>query len=256
MKNIKQLLDYEVNNRNNINELTEENPDPLMIAKKNNNEYIVLICALFSYGNAQQIVKFLNTLDFELLNKSDENIKTSFENYYYRFQNSDDISAIFIAIKRLKSQKSLEEIFKVGYDENHDVLEGISKIIQSVLEVYEYHSVGYKFLVGTAPKRDKYGKIKYKGNAPYKRYNMFLRWMVRKDNLDMGLWKNVNTKDLILPLDTHTFKVSSQLGLLTRKTYDLQSAVLITEELKKFNNEDPIKYDFALYRIGQNKIIL
>jgi len=85
MKNIKQLLDYEVNNRNNINELTEENPDPLMIAKKNNNEYIALICALFSYGNAKQIVKFLNTLDFELLNKSDENIKVFFKNYYYRF---------------------------------------------------------------------------------------------------------------------------------------------------------------------------
>ena len=84
---------------------------------------------------------------------------------------------------------------------------------------------------------------------------MFLRWMVRNDNLDMGLWKNVNTKDLILPLDTHTFKVSQKLGLLTRKTYDLQSAVLITEELKKFNNEDPMCYDFALYRIGQEKLL-
>jgi len=255
MKNIKQLLDYEVNNRNNINELTEENPDPLMIAKKNNNEYIVLICALFSYGNAQQIVKFLNTLDFELLNKSDENIKTSFENYYYRFQNSDDISAIFIAIKRLKSQKSLEEIFKVGYDENHDVLEGISKIIQSVLEVYEYYSAGYKFLIGTIPKRDKNGTIKHIGNSAYKRYNMFLRWMVRSDNLDMGLWKNIDKKDLIIPLDTHTFKVSQKLGLLNRKTYDLKSAILITEELKEFDKNDPIKYDFALYRLGQEKQI-
>jgi len=110
-------------------------------------------------------------------------------------------------------------------------------------------------LVGTLPKRDKNGKIKHIGNAPYKRYNMFLRWMVREDNLDMGLWKNVNPKDLILPLDTHTFKVSQKLGLLTRKTYDLKSAILITEELKKFNNEDPMKYDFAIYRIGQEKII-
>ncbi len=255
MKDIKQLLDDEVKNRNNIDELSVNTPDPLMIAKKNNDEYISLICALFSYGNAKQIVKFLNSLDFDLLNQSDENIKMALTNHYYRFQNHEDISAFFIAIKRLKKQKSLEEMFKIGYDKNHDVLEGISKIIQSVLEVYEYNSVGYKFLVGSTPKRDKQGMIKHIGNSPYKRYNMFLRWMVRSDNLDMGLWKNVNTKDLILPLDTHTFKVSQKLGLLTRKTYDLQSAILITKELKKFNNEDPIKYDFALYRLGQEKII-
>jgi len=255
MKKIKQLLDDEVKNRNNIDELSEDTPDPLMIAKKNNDEYIALICALFSYGNAKQIVKFLNSLDFNLLHQSDEQIKLSLKEHYYRFQNHEDISAFFIAIKRLKKDKSLEEIFKIGYDKNHNVLEGISEIIQSVLEVYEYYSAGYKFLVGTPPKRDKNGKIKYIGNSPYKRYNMFLRWMVRKDNLDMGLWKNVNTKDLILPLDTHTFKVSQKLGLLTRKTYDLQSAIFITEELKKFNNEDPMKYDFAIYRIGQEKIL-
>jgi len=125
LKDIKQLLDNEVENRNNIKELSENTPDPLMIAKKNNDEYIALICALFSYGNAKLIVKFLNSLDFNLLNQSDENIKLSLKKYYYRFQNNEDISAFFIAVKRIKEKKSLEEIFKIGYDENHDVLEGI-----------------------------------------------------------------------------------------------------------------------------------
>ncbi|MGB5866448.1 MAG: TIGR02757 family protein [Arcobacteraceae bacterium] len=256
MDNIKQLLDAEVKKRNNLEELTQNTPDPLMIAQKNNDEYIALICALFSYGNAHQIVKFLDSLDFELLNQSEKNIKKSLQNHYYRFQKPEDVSAIFIAIKRLQQTDSLENIFKSEYDKNHDVLEGISKIIQNVAEVYEYNSEGYKFLIGTQPKRDKQNKIKHIGNSCYKRYNMFLRWMVRDDNLDMGLWKNVSKKDLILPLDTHTFKVSQKLGLLKRKTYDLKSAMLITEELKKFNNQDPIMYDFALYRIGQEKIIL
>ena len=255
LKNVKKLLDTEVKNRNNIDELSSDSPDPLMIAKKNNDEYIALICALFAYGNAKLIVKFLESLDFDLLNQSDEKIQKSLKNHYYRFQNHEDISVFFIALKRLKKKNSLEEIFKMGYDENNEVLEGISKIIQSVLEVYEYNSAGYKFLVGSVPKRDKNGKIKYIGNSPYKRYNMFLRWMVREDNLDMGLWKGVEKKDLLLPLDTHTFKVSHKLGLLSRKTYDLESARLITESLKKFNNEDPIKYDFAIYRIGQEKIL-
>ncbi len=84
---------------------------------------------------------------------------------------------------------------------------------------------------------------------------MFLRWMVRNDCLDLGLWKEVSTSDLILPLDTHTFKVSQKLGLLTRTTYDLKSALLITQKLKTFDAIDPIKYDFALYRLGQERIL-
>ena len=84
---------------------------------------------------------------------------------------------------------------------------------------------------------------------------MFLRWMVRKDELDLGFWKGIDKKDLILPLDTHTFKVSQKLGLLKRKTYDLKSAIEISKKLKEFDKNDPIKYDFALYRIGQEKIL-
>ncbi|MEA3512360.1 MAG: TIGR02757 family protein [Campylobacterota bacterium] len=253
MKDIKKILDKEVASRNNTDELSLEKPDPLMIAKKYNDEYISLICALFAYGNAGQIVKFISSLDFDLLDKDEKTIKNSLKEHYYRFQKSDDVIAFFIAIKRLKSKDSLENIFKKGYDKNNDILEGIDSIIQSVLEIYEYYSDGYKFLVGTTPKRDKNGDIKHIGNSPYKRYNMFLRWMVRDDNLDMGLWKNVDKKDLILPLDTHTFKVGQKLGLLSRKTYDLKSAILITDALKKFDKDDPIKYDFAIYRIGQEK---
>ena len=84
---------------------------------------------------------------------------------------------------------------------------------------------------------------------------MFLRWMIREDNIDMGLWSDAYISDLIIPLDTHTFKVSRKLGLLQRKTYDLQSAIELTQTLKKFDAKDPLKYDFALYRIGQEKII-
>jgi len=249
------MLEKEVGLRNCHTELSFDKPDPLMVARKYNDEYISLICALFAYGNANKIVEFLSSLNFSLLECNEEIIKKELQNHYYRFQNTQDISSFFIAIKRLKQKDSLENIFKKGYLKEANILEGIASIIQSVLEVYEYYSEGYKFLVGTAPKRDKQGVIKHMGNSPYKRYNMFLRWMVRDDCLDMGLWKGVDKKDLILPLDTHTFKVSQKLGLLTRKTYDLKSAILITEKLRKFEPKDPIKYDFALYRIGQeNKI--
>jgi uncharacterized protein (TIGR02757 family) len=255
MISLKKRLDLEVQKRDQYEELSLEKPDPLLIARRYKDEYISLICALFGYGNAGQIIKFLDSLDFNLLDQSEETIKIKLQNHYYRFQNSEDIISFFIALKRLKTKDSLENIFKAGYDKNSCVIEGISNIIQSVLEVYEYYSEGYKFLIGTLPKRDKNGKIKHIGNSAYKRYTMFLRWMVRDDNLDMGLWKSINKKDLIIPLDTHTFKVSQKLGLLKRKTYDLKSAILITEKLKEFDQDDPIKYDFALYRIGQEKLI-
>ena len=255
MQNLKQLLDNEVNNRNKEDELTLDKPDPLMIAKKYNDEYISLICALFAYGNANQIVKFLGSLDFGLLEKSEKTIKKELDNYYYRFQNSDDVKAIFISLRRLKQNNSLEDIFKLGYDKQNSVLDGIDSIIKAIRDINEYYSDGYKFLIGTNPKKDKNNNIKLIGNSAYKRYNMFLRWMVRYDNLDMGLWKDIDKKDLIIPLDTHTFKVSQKLGLLSRKTADLKSAVLITDKLKSFDKNDPIKYDFAIYRLGQEKVI-
>ena len=255
MNKVKKLLDQEVRNRNLISELSIDKPDPLMVAKKYNDEYISLICALFAYGNARLIVKFLNSFDFNILHEDEKYIKNKLKGYYYRFQNEDDVINFFITIKRLKSQSTLENIFKVGYDKYNNVLDGIESIISSILDVNNYNSRGYRFLIGNLPKKDKNGNIKLIGNSAYKRYNMFLRWMVRDDNLDMGLWSMVNKKDLILPLDTHTFKISLKLGLLTRKTYDLKSALLITEKLRKFDPLDPIKYDFAIYRLGQEKLL-
>lgn len=255
MENIKQLLDIEVEKRNSESELSLEKPDPLFIAKKYNNEYIALICALFGYGNAHAIIRFLDSLDFTLLDEKEESIKKELEGLYYRFQNTNDVIQIFIALRRLKQKSSLEDIFFNGYTKENSVLEGIDKIIQFVSEELENQSEGLRFLVGTRMKRDKLNIIKSSGNGAYKRYNMFLRWMVRSDNLDMGLWKKVNKKDLLIPLDTHTFKVSQKLGLLRRKTYDLKAVIELTDKLKEFDSSDPVKYDFALYRIGQEKII-
>jgi uncharacterized protein (TIGR02757 family) len=85
---------------------------------------------------------------------------------------------------------------------------------------------------------------------------MYLRWVVRNDNLDMGLWKRVDKRDLLMPLDTHTFRVSQKLGILKRKSYDLKAVLELTQNLKKFDENDPIKYDFAIYRIGQERLNL
>lgn len=255
-KEIKALLDNEVNQRNTNFELSYDKPDPLLVASRYDDEFIILLCALFAYGNAKLIVKFLDSLDFSLLGKSDEIIEKELDSFYYRFQTSQDIKMVFKTFKRLKNIDSLNSIFLQAYKKENSVLEGIDALISKIYNIANFKSQGFTFLISSPFKRDKAGAIKELGNAPYKRWNMFLRWMVRDDNLDLGLWSGVDKKDLILPLDTHTFKVSQKLGLLDRQTYDLKSALMISEKLRQFDNLDPIKYDFSLYRIGQEKIVL
>ena len=244
---IKTLLDKEVLIRNNSSEISINKPDPLLIASKHKDETIALICALFAYGNAGLIVKFLQGLDFSLLTASDEIIKKELSSHYYRFQKSEDVAGIFIALKRLKEIDSIENIFYEGYKKEENILDGLWCFIDKLKLVYEHKSRGYDFLVGSVPKKPN-------NTGTYKRYMMYLRWMVRQDNLDLGLWSKIDKKDLLLPLDTHTFKVSQRLGLLKRKTYDMKAAIEITKRLRKFDAHDPIKYDFALYRLGQEKL--
>nr|WP_321265701.1 TIGR02757 family protein [uncultured Sulfurimonas sp.] len=245
---IKQRLDEEAKKRNSVDEISVDKLDPILVAHRYKDPSISLICALFAYGNVKQIVKFLDSLDFELLTKSDEEIKEALKNHYYRFQKSEDVIALFIALKRLNEKTSLEEVFASAYKKDKNVIDGINSLIEMLTSLYPHSSQGYNFLTSKVT-------IKTKGAGALKRWMMFLRWMVRDDNIDMGLWKSVDKKDLIMPLDTHTFNVSKKLGLLSRKTYDLQAAIELTQMLKSFDESDPLKYDFALYRIGQEGIL-
>ena len=92
------------------------------------------------------------------------------------------------------------------------------------------------------------------GNSAFKRLNLFLRWMVREDNVDPGGWRGIPRSDLIIPLDTHMYRISIKLGFTARKQADIKTATEITGAFKKFDRDDPVKYDFALTRLGMNKI--
>ncbi|WP_373035275.1 TIGR02757 family protein [Sulfurimonas sp.] len=245
---IKKRLDEEAKKRDKAGEVSVDRLDPILVAHRYKDPTISLICALFAYGNVTQIVKFLDSLDFSLLQKSDDEIREALKNHYYRFQKSEDVVALFISLKRLNEITTLEEVFTKAYSTNSDVIDGINALIEMLISLYPHNSQGYNFLTSKVT-------TKTKGSGALKRWMMFLRWMVREDNIDMGLWSGVDKKDLIMPLDTHTFNVSKRLGLLQRKTYDLQAAIELTQMLKTFDADDPLKYDFALYRIGQEKIL-
>jgi uncharacterized protein (TIGR02757 family) len=81
---------------------------------------------------------------------------------------------------------------------------------------------------------------------------MFLRWMVRKDDrgVDFGIWQKISPAGLICPLDVHVARVARRFGLLTRNTTDWQAALELTAHLRRFDKNDPVKYDFALFGLG------
>ncbi len=242
------FLNKEAKKRNSINEVSEKKPDPLLVVYKYKNEHVALLCSMFAYGRASMIVKFLNQLDFSLIDSKSELIikKNINQNIYYRLQSTEDIKQIFITFQKLKALGSLEELFYEAYKKNHDVMDGIEHIIDILYGLNPYRSRGYQFLIGPE-------KLKIKGGSAYKRWHLFLRWVVRNDSVDLGLWKKVNKKDLIIPLDTHLHNIGLKLGLLNRKQADLCSALELTNALKEFDKNDPTKYDMALYRIGQEK---
>lgn len=224
-----------------------ERPDPLMIARRSRDQHHALTCALFAYGNAKAIVAFLASLDHELADKDEGDLRLNLEGKYYRFQSSEDIIQWFCTLRALKASGGAEKAFKEGYVIG-GALGGVSALITSLYDLNPYRSKGYEFLIGKPIERVE------KASA-MKRWMMYLRWMVRCNELDMGLWDEVNPSDLIMPLDTHTFNVSRRLGLLKRSVCDMRSAIELTERLKQFDPHDPLKYDFALYRIGQEKLL-
>lgn len=91
-------------------------------------------------------------------------------------------------------------------------------------------------------------------NSTCKRLNMYLRWMVRSDDkgVDFGIWKRIPQRELICPIDLHVDRTARALGLISRKQTDWQTALQLTESLRTFDREDPVKYDFALFGLSVN----
>ncbi|HTK22121.1 MAG TPA: TIGR02757 family protein [Mucilaginibacter sp.] len=110
----------------------------------------------------------------------------------------------------------------------------------------------YFFSLPDYPHRTKKHVSSPSQKSTCKRLNMFLRWMVRKDNcgVDFGIWNKIKPSDLIMPCDLHVDRVARKLKLIDRKQTDWQTAIELTARLQEFDPQDPVKYDFALFGLG------
>ncbi|WP_457597259.1 TIGR02757 family protein [Hydrogenimonas sp.] len=246
---MRERLEAEARRRDDPAELDPSRPDPLMVARRQEDERAVLLCALFGYGNAGRIVDFLESLDFSLLGASRRELRSALAGRYYRFQSEEDVVQAFETLGRFEPGE-LETLFMEGYAKERRVLAGVARLLEALWDRSGgYESRGYRFLLGSVPKGP------YPASA-YKRWMMFLRWMVRRDALDLGRWRGVRRSDLVIPLDTHTFAVGRRLGLLGRRSCDWKAVLELTEALKAYDPDDPVRFDFALYRIGQENLHL
>ncbi len=236
-------------------------PDPLqflhMFEDEKDIEIIGLLASIFAYGNVKQIE---NTLKKFILifngkpylfikNFSVKKDAIKLSGIKHRFYNEDDIVKLFVVLgKELKGYGSIKNIFLKGYNfSDHNVKNGISNFsnhfLNSFLQSFGQISNGMKFMF----------PLPQKGSA-CKRMNLFLRWMVRKDELDFGFWNELSTSKLIVPVDTHVARICKLLKLTRRKNAGWQMAEEITQKLKKFDKLDPVKYDFAICHIGIRKL--
>lgn len=147
------------------------------------------------------------------------------------------------------------EFLKYWYSENESLEPAFSQnIAKGGIEAALTGFHHLFFSLEDAPERTRKHVATPARKSACKRLNMFLRWMVRKDEygIDFGIWKDINSAQLICPFDLHVANVSRQLKLVKRKQNDWQAAMELTLELRKFDPKDPVRYDIALFGIGVN----
>ena len=213
-----------------------------------------LITSCYAYGQVDQINifirKFFKNINYKVYeftsNYSEHKDKKYLEELNYRFNTSDDLSLLLKNIKNiLNNYGSLQNLFMENYNsDDENILNALENFTEK-LNTYSKQGTYHKYLIPLA-----------KNGSTCKRLNLYLRWMVRKDEIDFGLWDKVDKAKLLMPVDTHVYKVSRKLKMVKRNTCDMKFAIELTNKLRKFDPEDPVRYDFALCHAGMEKIIV
>jgi uncharacterized protein (TIGR02757 family) len=254
MESIKTVLER-LYHRYNHYELIK--PDPLQFVYHYSNpadmEIAALLAAELAYGRVQQIQKSLTDLlgrmgasPFEFVLNFDKQKRRKLEDFRHRFTSGDDISDLFELLKKVLNQYgSIEEFFVRGYSpDDKNIIAALSKFCDLFLGMYT------KAHNGHIPNGLSYLLPIPAAGSACKRLNLFLRWMVRGDDVDTGLWRRIDKAKLIVPVDVHIGRLCRILGFHNRKAISLSTAVKITEHFTQIEPTDPVKYDFALSRIG------
>ena len=251
---IKDVLErlYEKYNRREL-----INPDPLQFVYRYSNqadmEIAAFLASALAYGRVQQIEKSLTNLlgrmgqsPSEFVINFNKDKRQTLKDFKHRFTTGDDISDLLTLLRTIINRcGSIEQYFALGYNSgDENIIPALTEFCDSLLDI---HAAGAK---GQPARGLKYLLVTPAGGSACKRLNLFLRWMVRDDDVDAGLWKSIDKAKLIVPVDVHMGRLCKILGLYNQKTVSLSTAIEITESFAEIEPADPVKYDFALSRIG------
>ena len=214
--------------------------DPLDI------EVVGFIASSLAYGNVKQILRSVSLVLSKmgpspsafLLSSPFRGIAATFSDFKHRFTAGEDLARLLWGVRRvIERHGSLQKCFmsRLRHDDG-TVIPALSTFVNDIFPE------GCDFLIPTPGK----------GSA-CKRLNLFLRWMVRRDDVDPGGWDGVPPSKLLVPLDTHMHRIAMTLGLTKRKQADLRTAMEITEAFREVSPRDPVRYDFVLTRFGIRK---
>jgi len=222
-------------------------PDPLEFVtpfeKAEDREIAGLIASSLAYGRVAQILKSVKIIlevmkptPSEFVEKvSEKQLRKLFAKFKHRFNTGDDITDLILGIKRVRKENgSLENCILAGLkSDDKNIIPAMTGFVD------ELTNKNQSYLLPSPRK-----------NSACKRLNLYFRWMIRKDNVDPGGWSKIPASKLIIPLDTHMFKIGTILGFTNRKQANLRTAMEITAGFAKIVPEDPTRYDFALTRFG------
>lgn len=245
---------------------------PHLFSKKQDIEIMGLWAAVLAWGQRVTIINKCRELialmdgapyDF-IINHQETDLKKLLQFKHRTFNDIDTLYFISFFKYHYSQHQSLESAFIPNKTPQNPFVilsdsEGSSQSnisanakLSEPIEKYLNHFRDCFFSLPDYPNRTKKHISSPSQKSTCKRLNMFLRWMVRKDDcgVDFGIWNQIKPSELIVPCDLHVDRVARKLNLITRKQTDWQTAVELTEHLREFDPADPVKYDFALFGLG------
>lgn len=233
---------------------------PASYERAEDREVAAWIASAFAYGRVETILSSVDRIlgalgpqpsaALDRIGNFRRFAREELAGFRHRFHSGLDASALLYAIARARAEAgSVRAFFEREYrPEDRDVGGLLSRVTQRIL-AFDWRPA----LRRRTPPEDSAVRFFFPdpvSGSACKRWNLYLRWMVRKDALDFGLWKGIPTSRLVIPTDTHVHRVARRLDLTRRKAADWKTAREITDRLARFDPEDPVRYDYALCEIG------
>lgn len=222
---------------------------PHLFSKKEDIEIIGFLVAIIAWGqrvsiinNGKKLIEIFENAPHQFITQHNDNDLKRCLKFVHRTFNDTDLLSIIGFLKEI-------------YLHNGGLELSFSKHITAKDSSIEKSLNGFRQQFENTPsfiqRTGKHIAHPLAGSA-CKRLNMYLRWMIRKDEfgVDFGLWQSIKPAQLICPLDVHVIRTATELGLLTEAKSDWKTALFLTDKLRQFDKNDPVKYDFALFGMG------